>query len=381
MMVQQQLLLSFCLLSSLTISAAFSPLAAPFFVQTQTSSAVVKTCVNRNSDGVSLEMAAKRKKKKPSMKERLQRRREKAKGGPNPYADLPSPNLELFSSDEEKEEPIKVANPEAAAEKAKQLLKAQRDSVNMLTLVKEQIMERLSESEFRGSLEENGFAVIDDFFGSNSSDDTDEKKASPASILTQLEEEGSRMLEEGGMEVDVANLGKGQYIAPIAGGEKQYTACPRIVEIVVSATKHVPEVFGDDSHEYTTLKLDPSACMATLRSFDRKALKASLALLMGNENADDILEQDTPFSVMADKVDDQRKLSLNYYIVSDKWDEQCGGGLEFESGVKVHAKKDRLVAFYSDSTKFKSIVWKGSDDAPETRIGSAIELHLVRPRV
>jgi len=341
------------------------------------------TCSNRNSNGgvgVVLGMAAKRKKKKPSMKERLKNRREKAKGGPNPYADLPSPNLDFFSNDE-KAEPINVANPEGAAQKAKELLKAQRESVNMLTLVKEQILGRLSESEFRGALEEKGYAIVEDFFGSSSNDGKDGNQASPASILAQLQGEGSQMLEIGGMEIDTANLGRGQYIASITGGENQYTTCPRMVEIVVSATKHVPEVFGDENNEQATLALDPSACMATLKTFDRKALEASLALLMGNENVDDALDQETPFSVIADKTDDQRKLSLYYYIVPDTWDEQCGGGLEFESGEKVHAKKDRLVVFYSDTTKCKAIAWKGSNGAPETSIGSSIELHLVRSRV
>ncbi|VEU38345.1 unnamed protein product [Pseudo-nitzschia multistriata] len=377
-MIQRKLLLPFCLLSSLTSVAAFFQIGPPLILQTR-STTTTTTC--NNGESVSLGMATKRKKKKPSMKEKLQRRREKAKGGPNPYADMESPKFEKFNKEDEKEEPIKVANPEAAAEKAKELLKAQRDSVNMLTMVKECIMDRLSQSEFQATLQENGFAVVEDFLGSGS-DNNDDKTASPASILSQLQEEGSQMLEKGGMEVDMANLGKGLYIAPVAGGEEQYTTCPRMVEIVVSTTKHVPEVFGDESNEAAKpLKLDASACMATLRTFDRKALKASTALLTGSENVDDVLDKVIPFSIVADQVDDQRKLSLYYYIVPDNWDKACGGGLEFESGEKFYAKNDRLIVFYSDVTKQKDIAWRGSDDAPEKMIGNVLELHLVRPRV
>jgi len=319
------------------------------------------------------------------MSERLKRRHGKTQGGPNPYADLPPANLDFSRSPEDEEKAdnaIKVANPEAAAEKAKELLKAQRDSVNMLTMVKERITERLSDSEVRTALEDNGFAIVDCFFGSNN-----DSKIDAESVLAQLQEEGTRMLEEGSMEVDTSNLGKGQYIVAIAGGKKQYVACPRMVEIVVSATKNVPEVFGknhddddDEKNEHAILNLDDSACMATLRTFDRKALKASMALLMGNDDDDalDNPELESPLAVIADKDDDQRKLSFYYYIVPDTWDENCGGGLEFESGVKANAKKDRLVIFYSDTTKCKTITWKGSDDSSETMIGNSIELHLVR---
>lgn len=322
-----------------------------------------------------------KRKKKPSMAEKRKRRQKKSIGGPNPYADLPSPKLD-FSRDETAEEPIRVANPEAAAEKAKELLKAQRDSVNMLTTVRERILDRLSDAGVRKTLETNGFVVVDGFFGGDDEEATE-------SILTQLQEEGRRMLDDGDMEVDIANLGKGQFTVPIAGGKKQYTMCPRMVEIVVSATKQVPEVFGksdaddQESDKPSVLDLEASACMATLRTFDRKALKASLALLRGNdddESALDISAEETPLTVVADKEDDKRRLSLHYYIVPDTWHEQCGGGLEFEGGAKVNAKQDRLVVFYSDTTKCKAIPWKGSDDSSQLTIGNSIELDLIEKR-
>ena len=77
------------------------------------------------------------------MAERRQRRHQKSLGGPNPYEGLESPKITISRDDSEsKEDPIRVANPEAAAEKAKELLKAQRESVDTLTMVKEKILEK-----------------------------------------------------------------------------------------------------------------------------------------------------------------------------------------------------------------------------------------------
>jgi hypothetical protein len=330
------------------------------------------------------------KKKKPSMADRRKRRSSKSLGGPNPYADLPSPNLD-FSRDEvdKADEPIKVANPEAAAEKAKELLRAQRESVNMLTKVKEQIVDRFADAEFRKALETDGFAVVDGFFNKDGDD-------ASASILNQLQLEGATMLDDGDMEVDTANLGKGQYLVSIEGGENQYAKCPRMVEIVVSSTKHISETFGESEDEEneidhdgsksgykpSVLDLDASACMATLRTFDRKALKASLVLLTGSDDdsALDVSCNEAPLAVIADQEGDKRRLSLHYYVVPSAWNEQCGGGLEFEGGARVDAKEDRIVVFYSDKTKYKAIPWKGSDDSPELAIGNSIELHLIEKR-
>jgi len=313
------------------------------------------------------------------MAERRKRRQGKARGQnrENPFAKLPPNKIDFTSTTSttddnhknDSKEPIQVANPAAAAEKAKELLKAQRASVNMLTMVKDRIQQLLSSSPTDDNdpgkvveiLKRQGFAVVDDFLNDEST-------------LTELEEEGKRMLDEGGMEVDTANLGTGEYVTTLQGGETQYALCPRMVEFVVSSTKHVPEVFEGDQG----MALDTSVCMATLRTFDRKTLKASLSLLTGTEddNVLDGTENGLPLEVIAKEDSDQRRLSLYYYAVSKEWDESCGGGLSFESGV-VPAKRNRLVLFYSDSTKCKTIPWKGKDDYPSTMIGNSIELHLV----
>ena len=372
----KQSLLLCSLLSSLTIPiTAFSPLFG---------ASSSNACSVRPNEGAAMWMATKGKKRKPSMAEKRKRRQMKSLGGPNPYEGLPSPNLDFSRDEDDKEEaPIQVANPEAAAEKAKELLKAQRDSVNMLTLVKEKIIDRFSDIEFRTKLETNGFAVVDGFFGSGDESEQTE------SVLAQLRGEAAKLMEEGDMEVDTSNLGRGQYVIPIAGGEKQYTTCPRMVEIVVSGTKNIPEAFGKDEDETSsdetnrpsTLELDDAASMATLRTFDRKALKASLVLLRGSDDDSALDEDETPLaSLVSDPQTDKRRLSLHYYIVPSAWDDRCGGGFEFEGGTKVAVQNDRIVAFYSDKTKYNAIPWKGSDDSPELAIGNAIEMHLIEKR-
>lgn len=372
---------------------------------------------NRNST----KRSSKRKKKKPSMAERLRRRQEKSKGDPDPFANMPPANLDFSNSnnnnsgtkgteedEEEKEtsnehqQPIRVETPTAAASKAKELLKAQRDSVNMLTRVTERIVERLSDSKFHSELKTQGYSVVDNllFSGDNEDGNADSTRRTEEEQLLagELQEEGEYMLHEGDMEVDTTNLGSGEYIVPIVGGEQQYKTCPRLVEIVVAATKHIPEVINNNDTDDSLLELDPSVCMATLRTFDRKAYKAAMALLVGNDgdSENESSLSSSPFKVVAnnddendDNINDERKLSLYYYIVPDNWEsQQCGGGFEFESsGEVIHAKRDRLVVLYSDTTKFRQLQWKGSDgdefvddNSNAMMIGNSIELHLVNKK-
>ncbi|KAG7365993.1 hypothetical protein IV203_028663 [Nitzschia inconspicua] len=311
---------------------------------------------------------AKRKKTKPSMAERLKRRQGKSRGmnRTNPFANLPPSNIDFTATmekdDKSSKDPIEVASPAAAAEKAKELLKAQRDSVNMLTLVKERIQQTLSDdSAVADSLKSQGYAIVDNFLGDEA-------------VLAEMEREGIQMLQNGNMQVDTATLGMGEYIIALQGGDQQYSLCPRKVELVVSVTKNVPEAFD-------SMGLDASACIATLRTFDRNSLKASLALLTGkNDDTElNIPENSSPLRPIVVDAEDQRKLSAYYYVVSSDWNESCGGGLMFQSG-DAHAKRDRLVLLYSDSTSCRSIPWKGSDSSSALTVGNCIELHLVQKR-
>ena len=321
------------------------------------------------------------------MAERRQRRHQKSLGGPNPYEGLESPKITISREDSETKETIRVANPEAAAEKAKELLKAQRESVDTLTMVKEKILDKLSDTEFRQELETNGYGVVDHLLG--------DTKHSNSPILSELLEETKVMLEHGDMEIDQANLGKGQYIAAIGGGEKLYGLCPRLVEFVVSTTKHVPEAFGapkddkndnnDDSNDNyvpSVLELCDSACMATLRSFDRQNLKASLELLKVEDEDAFLNNDEVPCSVIAD-ANDQRKLSLFYYIVPPDWNKNmdCGGGLVLQNEfytVQIFAVPDRLLVVYSDTKKCKPAPWRGNDNNATS--GNVLELHLIGKR-
>ncbi|KAL3934031.1 MAG: hypothetical protein SGARI_003561 [Bacillariaceae sp.] len=308
-----------------------------------------------------------KKRKKPSMAERRKQRQGKSRGTgrTNPFADLPTAKIDFTPTAAEEEEesagsndPIRAANPTEAAEKAKALLKAQRESVNMLTLVKERIDQTIGNPEATDSanavfetLQTKGFVVIDNFLND-------------ADTLAQMDQEGKTMLVDGSMEVDTANLGTGEYITALQGGEHQYVICPRMVELVVSSTKHIPAAF--EGYGDNALELDATACIATLRSFDRKALKASLALLTGTEDDNMLNTANAPLSTIVEGVDDRRKLSMFYYVLPDEWGEECGGGLVFESET-VRAKRDRL-----------TIPWKGKDLSSATAVGNSIEIHLVK---
>jgi hypothetical protein len=284
---------------------------------------------------------------------------------------------------------VTTTTPSAAADKARELLEAQRDSVDMLTMVRGRIESTLCGPAIE-SLRRDGFVVVDDFL-------RDEW------VLDQMVQEATNTVDgDNSTAVDAANLGSGQYLTPLLGGDGQYRLCPRTVEFVVSSTRHLPKAVNDRNDDGTTttttsssssaFTLDASACMATLRSFDRRALKASLALFTGTDDDDENDKIDdvdvwldgqsvdpSTLQVVARDEDDPRRLSVYYYVLPDEWDERCGGGLVFESGV-VPARRDRLVLFYSDRTKCRTVPWRGSDSSPSTMAGHAIELHLVNKR-
>lgn len=293
-------------------------------------------------------------KRKPSMSERRKQRQAKQRGGPNPFADLPKSKLDVqqMPASAVLDTPEKISDPTQAANKAKELLEKQRASVEMLTMVKERVL-ALSADELWSSLSSQGYYVVDGFIGNES-------------IIAQMESEAEKMYADGGLEVDMGNLGSGEYTVSIKGGQEQYVQCPRTVEWVVSTTKHIPELADK-------MSLDSSACMATLRVFDRKAFQASVALLTGSEDLPDTTK---PFgTTVTDSLEDKRRLSLQYYLVREAWGEDCGGGLTFEAGGDVKPTRDRLVIWKSDSSSLRKETWKGNEDLT---LGSCIELHLVQ---
>ena len=294
-------------------------------------------------------------KRKPSMKEKRKQRQMKQSGEQfkNPFANFPKSELDVKASSvpKELETPQTLFNPTEAAGRARELLKAQRASVDMLTKVRECI-EALPPEEIMSGLNEHGFYIVDNLLGDEN-------------IVAQLAAEAMELHEAGELEIDMANLGSGEYTTPIKGGTEQYTKCPRLVEWTVATTKHLP-------HRITEPDLDSSACMAILRTFDRKAFQASLNLLTGSE---EVPETNKPFAtVVSNPNEDKRRISLQYFMVPESWDPSCGGHISFGCDSVASAKRDRLVIWKSDSTSIRKEVWKGNDDI---NLASCLELHLL----
>lgn len=255
-----------------------------------------------------------------------------------------------------KEEPIAKSSttPEEQAPpmtRAEEVLEAQRKSVGMLTLVRERV-ESLNYDDIQSSLETRGYFVVDDFLNNDD-------------IVNELQKEGEALLRKDRMEVDLQQLGSGEYVCMIEGGEEQYTECPRSVELVVSATKHMSPAFEGK-------ELNPSACMATMRTFDRKARLASLELLQGENKDIDMPER--PFGIVATEENDARRISLLYYAISNDWQDE--GGVTFEeTGETIPAKRDRLLLLESETCRYRQERWKGKEGLERA---SSVELHLVK---
>jgi hypothetical protein len=290
--------------------------------------------------------------------------------------------------------------------KAQQLLRSQRKSVAMLTLVRERL-EALPAAEIQAALEQQGFWYSDSDIGDSKSD-TDTGFLQSQKMSLELQQEGVTLYESGSMSVDMDRLAAGEYSCLLAGGQDQYATCPRSIELVVSTTKHLNKVVvlkSKDKNMSAGVVLDDTKCMASMRTFDRQAWKAAQVLLTGkstptgtddkgadgsssantSSNDDDNSSVARPFGrTVTDDIDgqkDRRKISLCYYLVPEKWSH--GGDMVFQqkaagdgetTEVHVPAVQDRLVVWKSDTALHRQEAWRGSDDMP---IASCIELHLI----
>eukprot|EP00980_Cylindrotheca_fusiformis_P006117 scaffold1319_cov126-Cylindrotheca_fusiformis.AAC.6 len=110
--------------------------------------------------------------------------------------------------DDDDDEPQHFQDPSAAAEKAKEILKSQRESVDMLTMVREKI-EGLPKHDILTALEEDGpgFYVRDGLLGEE--------------MAATLCAEARSLYENDKMAADTGNLGSGEYIVSIKGGKEQ----------------------------------------------------------------------------------------------------------------------------------------------------------------
>ena len=312
-----------------------------------------------------LSMAEKRKRRQSSRATAREKTKQMYESLPPSKLDFKSKNKSTPSdeSSSPSTENKVVDDPTPVANQAKELLESQRKSVNMLTMVRERVEEMLAKEKLSSALDENGYLVVDGFLGD-------------AATIQEIEQEATNMLQDDELNADTSNLGSGEYIVPIQGGEQQYAKCPRLVELVISTTKHLPIEYDDSD-----TSLDASACMATLRVFDRKAYMASKALLTRSSEDDDGDAQVTPSyrTIVKDNEEDLRKLTLYYYVLDETWNgEFCGGGVAFESsGAVVPAQRDRLILFQSDTTSFRPIPWTGSENH---QVGRCVELHLVKKK-
>ena len=381
----------FCLFLVLTASLclnvdkaqAFLPQNPSVFYYTTPSSC--SPLVHHRSFFASIALAAKRKKESMAAKRkrRAQATQKRLQQMETAKSELPPSKLD-FKTPPKPPTPTGVStennvDDEATTQKAKALVEAQRESVKMLTHVANQVaaidLETLVES-----LDNRGYFVVDDFL----KDDE---------IVNVLQKESEDLYQNNEMTADASNLGIGEFIVAIEGGNEQYPKCPRSIELIFSLTSKLSARFNsDDGFKEKVVTLDDRACSnAVARLFNRSALKASLQLLLGvDDDMDQALEnlKPPPFQTVIEKdkleketeestTNDLRKISICYYAVPSRWGASLGGGVSFEGGSTVEAKRNRLVIWKSDTTPCRREPFRGSDDVS---LASCFELNLVHQK-
>lgn len=351
-------------------------------------------------------MAAKRKRRAgATQKKRAAVERAKAEWPPskldlhnnNAGPSVPSSSSQSSSEQQPQEE-------REPTQRAKALVAAQQESVKMLTHVTQRIQSAIDVESLARDFATRGYHVVDDFL-----DDPE--------VVNTLQRECEALYStHNDMTVDLqpgstssgGGLGTGEFGAALQGGEDQYPKCPRSIELIVSLTSKLsPKI---NVHE--NLRLDERACSGALaRIFDRSALRASLKLLLGDDGTEDRVLDEPPMTppppfrtvVEINKDDDDatakkpqedlKKVSICYFAVPTSWDDSCGGGLTFsnnnnnsvhdddyddnngDSGHRVEAKRDRMVLWKSDTTRYRREPFRGRDDVP---LASWLELHLIQ---
>jgi hypothetical protein len=319
-------------------------------------------------------MAQKRQRRSEARQRRQQSLQERNSKIPPSALDFksPSPTAVGTSSDGEEQQ---QAN--ATTSRAKQLVDAQRESVQMLTHVTEQLEARIvSVQDMLTALNERGYYVVDELLRDN--------------VVQQLQNESLSLyfVESHEMTPDVNALGSGEFLAAVQGGPEQYPKCPRTIEWVVSVTGKLAALINTQQ-QLLDYSLDDRACSkAVVRLFDRSSLQASLHLLMG-QNSPEALQQaiqnlkPPPLQTVLerDATADRRKISVSYFLTPPEWDHAYGGHLTFATATTepttVHAKRNRLVIYKSDTTLVRREPFRGSDDMTTA---SCLELHLVQRR-
>lgn len=286
---------------------------------------------------------------------------------------------EQIQSMKEAEDASKKADEEIQSQ-ASALIETQRKSVQVLTYVKEQVLDLPIDKIIESLCSPSGCdKVFDDFLGDE--------------LSSEMMMEGLKMFDNNKMELDLkAGLCSGEYSVAVKGGEEQYADCPRITEFVVSLTRHLTGILNEKGNGENKLEfaLDETASMAELRTFKRSARQSSIALLTG-QDADSITNDELrsseprPFSYIVESGDDEeqvdyRKVTVLYFLLPNEWTKECGGGLTIKntggSEIFVEAKNDRLLVLSSDSCLHRMEEWIG--DAVGMDGGSVVVTHFVQ---
>lgn len=313
--------------------------------------------------------ATKKKKKKVSMAEKRKKRGKRLPPRPIERPDVLDETGRVDSWDKvattdeqvakmKEQEKAEQAQASKEQEKASELVQAQMKSVQTLTHIKE-CVEGLPYADIVAAMRDSdsgGYFVKDDFLG--------------ADVAAEMEAEGPSMLQNNKLELDVTNLGSGEYTAKIGGGD-QYMDCARTVEYVVCLTRHMPPLLeAEGVPDDLGCSIDDAASMAGITVFSRRGRQSESP-------------PERPFGyATGGDANDARKVTVLYFLTPDGWNKQLGGGVAFKrkdndssDSVVVEAKKDRLVIFRSDTCFHKMLGWVGEEGMEN---GSCIVTHLVK---
>jgi len=158
--------------------------------------------------------------------------------------------------------------------------------------------------------------------------------------------------------------------------------------MVVSTAKHLAACLNNSTHarddqQQQPLNLNPSICMASMRTYVRSSRLASLSLVEGG------ILPPQPFDVIVDTDDttssekDARKVTMLYYPIAAEWSTIGGGGIVVEQQQQqdggeelvISAKRDRLILLRSDTCRHRPAYFEGNDEQLDQ--ASCLELHLV----
>lgn len=238
--------------------------------------------------------------------------------------------------------------------RAQELLDAQRDSVKALTEMRENLVRHLNVTTVHRQLQEVGYAVVDDFLESSE-------------LITAMQDEAMALYkEDANVTRDLSNLGCSN--VPLQGGSQQYAIAPRCIEWVVALTKHGAGVLGHEED------IDNGRSEGQMRVFDQNARKAALELLYVDEDVDDSRSAVDFTTIVEDKQNDVRRLSVIFFLVDSDW-ENGGGGYRFQDGTEFPAKRNRLVVVNATDTNIIQDTWRGTE---HQKFGSSIVVHLIQ---